>query len=141
VYWRDTVAFTGHGSQQFLGVFEARAAPRQAFERIAPGHQQIERGAVGGDIDAQGADNAQFLENDRVRRKPWSAGAETSGARDNDGSGRPGQRDRLRESRWRLGSYVDDDIRQSAGLPCQGGDGILCGDVDGQVRAESGGKR
>jgi hypothetical protein len=27
MYWRDTVAFIGHGSQQPLGVFEARAAP------------------------------------------------------------------------------------------------------------------
>jgi hypothetical protein len=26
MYWRDTVVFTGHGSQQFLGVFEAHAA-------------------------------------------------------------------------------------------------------------------
>jgi hypothetical protein len=32
VYWRDTVAFTGHGSQQFLGVFEAHARPGRAFE-------------------------------------------------------------------------------------------------------------
>ncbi|HUH71711.1 MAG TPA: hypothetical protein VLZ05_24240 [Mycobacterium sp.] len=28
-YWRDTVAFTGHGSEQFFGVFEAHAAPAQ----------------------------------------------------------------------------------------------------------------
>ena len=58
MYWRDTVAFTGHGSQQFLGVFEAHAAAGQAFERVATGHQQIKRGAVGGDIYAEGADNA-----------------------------------------------------------------------------------
>jgi hypothetical protein len=29
MYWRDTVAFIGHGSQQFLGVFEAHAAAGQ----------------------------------------------------------------------------------------------------------------
>lgn len=47
---RDTVAFTGHGSQQILGAFEPHAAARQACEGVSTGHQQIKRGPVGGGV-------------------------------------------------------------------------------------------
>jgi hypothetical protein len=38
-YWRDTDAFTGHGSQRILGIFEPYAAAGQAFERVSTGYQ------------------------------------------------------------------------------------------------------
>ena len=106
MYWRDTVAVTGHGSQQFLGVFEAHAATGQTFERIASRLEQIEGGAIGGDVYTEGADNAQLLEYEQVGRKPRSPSAEPPGAGDNDRPGRTRQRDCLRESRWRLGGFA-----------------------------------
>lgn len=56
---RDTVAFTGHGSQQILGAFEPHAAARQACEGVSTGHQQIKRGPVGGGVYAEGAKHTQ----------------------------------------------------------------------------------
>jgi hypothetical protein len=136
MYWRDTVAFTGHGSQQFLGVFEAHAAAGQTFERIASRLEQIEGGAIGGDVYAEGADEAQLLDYEQVGRKSRSASAESAGAGDNDGPGGTGQRDRLRESRWCPGGYVHDHIRHRAGRLAQRGDRIVDGNVNGKVGAE-----
>ena len=99
MYWRDTVAFTGHGSQRFLGVFEAHAAAGQTFDRIATGRQQIKRGAIGADIYAESTDDAQLLE--RHCRTPRVPPTTTV-------PGGTGQRNRLRESRWRPGGYAHD---------------------------------
>src|ERR1700757_396105 len=132
MYWRDTVAVTGHGSQQFLGVFEAHAATGQTFERIASRLEQLEGGTIGGDVYAEGADDAQLLDYEQVGRKPRSATAEPAGAGDNDCPGGTGHRDRLRESRWRPRGYVHDHIRHRAGRLAQRGDRI----VNGKVGAE-----
>lgn len=47
MYWRDTVAVTGHGSQQFFGVFEAHAAagqtPLNMQAPFAHGHTPAEK--------------------------------------------------------------------------------------------------
>jgi hypothetical protein len=98
MYWRDTVAFTGHGSQRFLGVFEAHAAAGQTVDRTATG-RQIKRGAIGADIYAESTDDAQLLE--RYCRTPRAPATTTV-------PGGTGQRDRLRESRWCPGGYVHD---------------------------------
>jgi hypothetical protein len=89
VYWRDTVTFTGHVSQQ--------SAPQATTP--TPGRR---------------ADRARFFENHHVR-KSRSPNSEAPGAGDNDGSGWSGQRVRSRESRCGRDGYVDDDIARITG--------------------------
>jgi hypothetical protein len=44
VYRRDTVAFTGHGSQQLVSIVEPDASAWRALEQLAGGHAAAVRG-------------------------------------------------------------------------------------------------
>jgi hypothetical protein len=57
MHGRHTGTLTGHRGDQIFGIVEPGAAAGQAFERVAARRQQLQRGPVRGDIDAERAEN------------------------------------------------------------------------------------
>jgi hypothetical protein len=113
MYWWDTVAFTGYGNQQFLGLFAAHAAGR-AFERKRPDVIRSTRGAIGDDIYSKATETCSSLNTTKLV-KPRSAAADPLGAGDDDGPGATGRRDHSRERRRRPSSHVHNNVRHGAG--------------------------
>ena len=97
---------------------------RQVGERVAAAGQQVQGGAVGGDVDAERAEHAQLLVDDVV-------GDETGGVRrapgagDDDGAPGASEGDRLGERGRRLRRDVDDDVGEAAGGGAQRPDGVV----------------
>ena len=90
----------------------------------------------GGASRAERADDPQLLQHHHVRHETRRACAPPAGSCDDDGAAGAGEFDRLRERGGRLGGDVDDDIGQPAGGVAKRRDGIVDGNVDGQVGAE-----
>ncbi len=132
--WR-TAALAGHSLQYRLEAGEAGNLARQLGEREPAARQQIERGAVRPHVHPEGAEHPQLLVDDVVWVEAGDVAA-TAGTGYDDRAAGSSERDRLGERGGRLRRHVNDDVRESSGRGAEETDGVIGGDVDGQVGAE-----